>query len=287
MDRFPSLDSSWLEAFLACARTGQATTAAHSLFITQSALSQRLRKLEDALGRPLFVRSRQGMALTNDGRSLVRHCLLVEAQERAFLSHWRGEARPPVSVPVRVGAFSSVARTLVLEALAVATQERPEVAAVLSIEPLHALSQRLDSGSLDFAVLDVVHGTDRYAYDTIGHERYVLVERADGKSADAWLDCDAQDVTTRTYLGAVDAAKLKRHFLGDVDALVRGVLLGMGRAVLPRHLVRNEKGLRVVSPRKELRSPVILHGPPEALLTPAQKAVRDALRMVGQHTLRG
>lgn len=56
--------------FEAVARTGSFTLAAGELFITQSAVSKQVKKLEDNLGFPLFARKHRGVVLTEPGREL-------------------------------------------------------------------------------------------------------------------------------------------------------------------------------------------------------------------------
>lgn len=67
--RLPPLNT--LRAFEAAARHESFTEAAAELFVTQSAVSQRVRALEDDLGIKLFNRAHQGLALTDAGRAYL------------------------------------------------------------------------------------------------------------------------------------------------------------------------------------------------------------------------
>jgi LysR family transcriptional regulator, glycine cleavage system transcriptional activator len=60
-----------LHAFEAAARHLSFTRAAAELGVTQGAVSQRIRRLEDRLGRPLFERLTRALALTADGKTLA------------------------------------------------------------------------------------------------------------------------------------------------------------------------------------------------------------------------
>lgn len=62
-----------IEAFLTVVRQGSITAAAQALFITQSALSRRVRALEEELGYPLFKRGKglRRICLTDEGKAFV------------------------------------------------------------------------------------------------------------------------------------------------------------------------------------------------------------------------
>lgn len=60
-----------LRAFEAAARHLNLTRAAEELHVTQTAVSQHIRNLEERVGKPLFRRLPRGLALTDEGRQLV------------------------------------------------------------------------------------------------------------------------------------------------------------------------------------------------------------------------
>ncbi|WP_163559392.1 LysR substrate-binding domain-containing protein [Halomonas sp. NO4] len=59
----------WLQAFEAAARTLSFTAAGRELGVTQAAISQRIRLLEDRLGQKLFVRHPRSLTLTPAGQA--------------------------------------------------------------------------------------------------------------------------------------------------------------------------------------------------------------------------
>ena len=69
MPRLPPLN--WLRAFEASARALSFTAAAQELHMTQSAVSQQIKSLENALGRTLFNRRVRGLELTDEGRGYL------------------------------------------------------------------------------------------------------------------------------------------------------------------------------------------------------------------------
>jgi DNA-binding transcriptional LysR family regulator len=66
-----NFDLTALRSFMTVADAGGVTRAAGQLNLTQSAVSMQLKRLEDALGRPLLDRSGRGIALTAEGEQLV------------------------------------------------------------------------------------------------------------------------------------------------------------------------------------------------------------------------
>ncbi|BCB59347.1 MULTISPECIES: LysR substrate-binding domain-containing protein [Halomonadaceae] len=59
----------WLQAFESAARTLSFTAAGNELGVTQAAISQRIRLLEDRLGQKLFVRHARSLSLTPAGQA--------------------------------------------------------------------------------------------------------------------------------------------------------------------------------------------------------------------------
>ena len=74
-----------LRYFLALAKTGSMTSAAHSLYITQQALSKSISKMEETLGVILFERTQHGVRLTEYGKCLLPYARkIVQSAEAAY-----------------------------------------------------------------------------------------------------------------------------------------------------------------------------------------------------------
>src|SRR5215213_5435160 len=66
-----NLDTSLLRSFVAVAETSGMTAAANVLNLTQAAVSQQIKRLEETFGCQLFERDRRGLRLTNSGERLL------------------------------------------------------------------------------------------------------------------------------------------------------------------------------------------------------------------------
>jgi LysR family transcriptional regulator (chromosome initiation inhibitor) len=95
--------------------------AAVKLFITQSAVSQRIKLLEETIGQPVIVRS-QPIAVTAAGEKLLRHYKMVQQLENELLPDLLPDApTKPIKVSLAVNA-DSVA-TWFLDAIAPVLKE--------------------------------------------------------------------------------------------------------------------------------------------------------------------
>lgn len=105
MARLPSLNA--LRAFEAAARYLSFTRAAHELHVTQAAVSQQVRALEEDIGAPLFRRARRALVLTDAGRELAGDAAEAFARlaDAAARARARGRTRPlAVSMTPSFGA---------------------------------------------------------------------------------------------------------------------------------------------------------------------------------------
>ena len=85
------MDIALIKTFIEVANSGSFVASADRLFVTQSAVSLRIKRLEDSLGKALFVRNRAGAELTNAGREFERYAM-------SLLRIWE-EARQQVAIP--------------------------------------------------------------------------------------------------------------------------------------------------------------------------------------------
>ncbi|KIN61138.1 putative HTH-type transcriptional regulator, lysR family [Sulfitobacter noctilucae] len=85
------MDITLIKTFVEVANTGSFVAACDRLFVTQSAVSLRIQRLEDALGQALFIRSKAGAILTPAGEQFERYAL-------SLLKLWE-EARQQIGIP--------------------------------------------------------------------------------------------------------------------------------------------------------------------------------------------
>jgi hypothetical protein len=94
------LDFELLRAFVAVADCGGFHRAAERLNLTQSTVSQQIKRLELETERPLFRRTTRSVALTDDGEMLPATRVARCSLRKLPVSAWRRRARPARCVPV-------------------------------------------------------------------------------------------------------------------------------------------------------------------------------------------
>lgn len=148
-----NLDPRRLAVLAAIARRGTLAGAAAALHVTPSAVSQQLAQLEHTVGRPLVDRSGRRAVLTTAGRVLAARAEAIErelAEAERELIAMSGRA----AGLVRVGAFATVIRHLLIPAMAELAVEHPDVTcSITELDGPPALRE-LRLGGLDVTITE-------------------------------------------------------------------------------------------------------------------------------------
>ena len=242
----------------AVARTGSFSAAAREHSLTQPALSNAIRRLEEALGDRLFERSTRGTTPTAFGAAIlprVDAALAALDTVTAEARHWHA----PEPLPVRVGVSPLISAGVVARAqrAVAALPGRGKDSLVLREADLSELCAALDDGELDLIVVPAVLPLTRCRHRVIGSEPVVLVEPEAGDAgapSAATAAARVDELAHRTLLLVPDTCGLTtftRGLLADRGLPLRAysgeaasyrVLegwagMGLGSALLPRSKV--------------------------------------------------
>jgi len=146
-----TVDTELARTFLEIVATGSFLRAAEKLNISQTAVSARIRSLEEQLGRQLIVRNKAGATLTPAGEKFLRYApSLVQLWERASLD---------VAVPsghsavLAMGAEVMLWKPMLLEWLLWMRREAPEIALRTTVGVQESLNRQVAEGVLDLAIM--------------------------------------------------------------------------------------------------------------------------------------
>jgi LysR family transcriptional regulator, flagellar master operon regulator len=184
------MDVDRARTFLEIVNTGSFLRAADRLNVTQTTVSARIRTLEEELGRPLFIRNRNGAQLTAAGREFERFALsFVQVWERAR----QQLAMPPGRTSVlALGGELSLWNPLLLDWLVKMKAVKPEIALRAHVGMAEQLLEQLRAGVLDIAVLYAPKLMSGFKVELIEEEELILVRSAgrDGGEAGEYVHVD-------------------------------------------------------------------------------------------------
>lgn len=144
------LDVDLLRAFVMVAETKSFTKASEHLLRTQAAISMQIKRLEERIGKPIFVRSARGVRLTREGELLMHYARrILELNDEAFAN---------LSVPrpedtVRIGAPDDYATILVPDVLLMFNKAFPEIQVEVACDNGVTLARAVRDGRLDLALV--------------------------------------------------------------------------------------------------------------------------------------
>jgi DNA-binding transcriptional LysR family regulator len=165
-----------LRAFVSVAEVGSVSQAARELYVTQSAVTRRLQRLENSLGAELLNRRTRPVVLTGAGQVVLERC-------RRLLNDFR-EVRAAAAnghVPVgeiKIGVAHALTELTLTEPVGQVRRKFPKVALRLHTGWSRELLERVRSGMLDGAVILLPEDERLPAGvvgNSIGRERLVIV----------------------------------------------------------------------------------------------------------------
>jgi len=130
------------------------------------------------------------------------------------------------------------------------------------LREMKSLPDLLKSGEADFIFLDHEFGRGKIASYFMGEEEYVLVESKDGcKDQNHYLNHDEDDFMTYRFYEKQGEKEIniRRSYLDEIYSCIDGVANGIGRSVLPFHLVKDDSRIRIYHDYQSLKMPVYLH----------------------------
>ena len=167
-----------LKYIVALAEAGNFTRAAEQLFLSQPSLSKQIKDIEDEIGFPIFVRTREGVRVTPSGQMMVAYAQEMLAGRAEIITMALAVHRGDIP-PLRLG-FSSFIDPKLLQIF------RDSYARMFPKCPIHlsggitsSLLQRLEQGFLDGAILPMPIEGSQWVFQQISRDPLVVCMRTD------------------------------------------------------------------------------------------------------------
>lgn len=245
-----TLDLDLLRAFVAVAESGSFTAAANVVGRSQSAVSQKVLRLEDVLNMRVFERTSRSLKLTHEGERVLVAGRRLLAQYDAFMRDLR---EPPQPTRLRLGVSESLVQSRLPQILARFGRHFPSVQLDLSTGSSHDLLDSHEAGLLDVVFAKPKREGSPHRGRVIWREPLVWLAAKSYRSDPARPvrlvmmppPCAYRDVMTET----LDASRREwtiactaSNLIG-VQAAVAG---GLGVTVLGKSFLQN--GMKILPP---------------------------------------
>ncbi len=145
------MDTVLAKTFIEVIASGSFADAAKRLFVSQSAISLRIKSLEDQLGRKVFLRSKTGITLTPAGHQFQRYA-------QSLLQVWE-EAKQQVAVPegykdvIVIAGEHSLWNRLLVHWLPLMANNMPDTAFRAEVARYDRITRQMIEGTVDIAVM--------------------------------------------------------------------------------------------------------------------------------------
>ncbi len=169
-----------LRTFVAIAETASFSRAARQVFRTTSAVSMQIKKLEEMLGQPLFLREARRVTLTPAGETLLRYSRRLLKLNDEAVSEF---LKPSLAGTVRFGTPDDIGTRILPGVLADFARSYPAVEVDVVVSSSQTLLKRLDDGELDLVLITAGSADDKTADGTVVHTEPLVWAERDGGTA--------------------------------------------------------------------------------------------------------
>ena len=135
---------------------------AESMYISQSAVTQSIQKLENVLGGKVFYRNKNGVELTDEGKNLyeyIKNSIETMSNAENLFSQYVNLEKGQV----RIGGGNSLVSSLIMKPLIEYMKEYPDINITIGSGITDVLMQSLANGELDLVVLNLPYNSKKYS----------------------------------------------------------------------------------------------------------------------------
>ena len=148
-----NIDLELYRVFYTVAKNKHMTKASEELHISQPAISQSIKKLEEQLGGTLFLRSNKGMELTEEGKMFYEYIKgaleLINNAEHEFTSFkdlTKGE--------IKIGCSTTLTKLVLIDVISKFNKDYPNINIIVNNDLTSNLINDLKLGKLDFVIFN-------------------------------------------------------------------------------------------------------------------------------------
>ncbi len=281
-----------LASFIALVQTGSVSAAAKSRCLTQPAISNQLKRLQDTVGMPLYRRQGRGVQLTGIGETFYLHALKVQ-QSMFDLNRFADELHDLQAGRIYLSASQTIAGSLLPAALASFHQKYPKIEVFVDSMNSQQVFERMKHHDLGLVesplpssvpecctvihlgedklvtVMPINHALTTHTSITLDQlEDYPLVWREQGSGT--------RDILERAWMATLGQPPRIQLCMGGISAVLESVRQGLGIGMVSQFCLPTGESILTTRPlHPQLLRPMSLLQPSHA--SPLAKTLVDFL----------
>jgi len=239
-----------MKIFVSVCTENSITLAARKLYISQPAVSNAIKELENYYGIPLFDRISRKLYLTEAGKNMYNYALHINSLFEELESTIKN---PDKIGAIKIGASITIGTHFMPDYIKLFSVKYPGVQIFVTIDSSDIIEQMILDNKLDFALIEgAIHSDNIISKDFIEDELIVICDLENPlleKETVSINDLSTQDFLMRERnSGTRELAEsiLLLHNISlnpiwessSTEAIINGVSKGIGISILPLQLVK-------------------------------------------------
>lgn len=250
-----NIDIELYKIFYVVAKLKNITKAANELYISQPAVTMSIKKLEDELETTLFVRTKKGVLLTNEGKVLYEY--ISKAMDNIKIAENKVENLKKLeSGTIKIGIGTTLTKYFLLPYLEHFHKLYPNIIINIDTSTTNEILNNLQNGKVDIAIIvaesltnkefnieysekikDIIIANKKFKDEIIDEidfdniNNYPLILQTDNTSSRKFLD----DFMSKNDITLNSAMELASYSL-----IIEFVKIGMGLGFISKNYVKEE-----------------------------------------------
>lgn len=248
------IETSQLQTLVAVTEAKSFSRAAESLHVTQSAISQSIKNLENKIGLKLFKRSGKKVVLTHEGEKLYQLAQSFLSQMEETLGEMNSD-KTSMTGTVRIGTLTGIGKSWLAPEMLSFASDYPDLAVSISLGFQEGLVRDFENYVLDFLILPEEGLPTVGAKELIGEEKSVLVF-PDREEFNITNESTLEEISSlptilfqergdglylrwfRERFGEIPKKINHKYVINSHGNMLQAVQRGLGVAVVPLHVLK-------------------------------------------------
>lgn len=245
-----------LTSFIALAKFKNYTNAAEYLNLSQPAVSQHIKLLEEYYGTKLFKKKGRNIELTEEGKILFKYARDIDMLYRKAIDEIKNKSG--IYRTYKLGASMTIGGYVLPKILAKHQRENKNIRILLEVYNTEDIEDKLIKRKLDFAVVEGPFDKQKFCFSKFKDDELVLAVSPEHDFADK-KEVDIKDVITGNLILREKGSGTRKIFeqivlqagygikdiniymeIGSINAIISLVEANLGYTIISREAIKKE-----------------------------------------------